>query len=238
MKYIIYLLFLTVLPFGGVAQQDYMFSQKQIEQELLMISRVLHNESILDSLIETAVSNSNLLNAFDEDIRYFNEEIKQNKRSWISSLRMGVNVFSANTTTDNNNESVTTYGVLPSVGINLSLDPGKLINQRSAVKQSISRKDYSEYLKEDRKMILKKDILNLYYDYLGALETVNTRQLAYNARIQQEEYTNGLFSSGEIGYSELLIAENQVYLAKEAWINAGIDAMKKRSEITVLLGLK
>lgn len=239
MKNLIGTIICMILMHCSYAQEgDFTLSKSQIESEILEVSGVLHSEAILDSLVTRVLSNSNLIKAIDQEMVMYDEEIKQNKRSWISSFRLGVNVFSANTTLDANNESYTTYGLLPNVGLNLSIDPAKLVNRKSYVRQSESKREYSRYIQEDAKTKLKKDILNLYYDYLGLLESVNIRHQAYTTRQQQQEFLDESFRAGNASYTEALIAENQVHLAKEALVKASIDAMKRRSEISVLLGLK
>ncbi|MEQ8469750.1 MAG: TolC family protein [Marinoscillum sp.] len=239
MKYFILTLISTVWSLTALSQKEtFLLTNIQTEKEILDVTQVLHSEEILDSIVTRVIVSSNLLKAIDQEIMMYDEEILQNKRSWISSFRLGVNVFSANTSLDQTNESVTTYGLLPNVGLNLSIDPEKLVNRKSYMRQSANKREYSRFIKADSRQTLKKDILNHYYDYLSLLETVNIRQLGYETRKQQEEFLNSSFRNGEASYSELLIAENQVHLAKESWMSASINAMKKRSEISVLIGLK
>lgn len=237
MKYLVWtIIWMTTL--ATQAQDSFIFTRTQTEQEILDITRIIHNEATLDSIVNRVAASSNLLKALDEEMKMYDEEILQKKRGWVTSFRFGVNLFSANTTADPYNESVTTYGVLPNIGLNFTLDPEKLVNRQSYVRQSISKKEYARYIQEDNLMTLKKDILNQYYDYLAFLESAHIRQLTYETRKQQVEYLDGLFRNGEINYSDLLLAENQLHLAKEAMVTTSISVMKKRSEIYVLTGLK
>jgi len=238
MKFIITTLLSVFLASGAIAQRNQLLTPEETEKEMLEVSRILYNDDVLDSIVTRALEHSNLIKAIDQEMKMFDEEILQKKRSWVSSFTFGVNVFSANTTLNTDNQSVTTYGVLPRVGLNLNVNPEKLINRKSYVRQTTNRKEYSRYIQEDTRMTLKKNILNLYYDYLGALESVNIRQHAYNTRKQQADYLNGLFTSGDVEYAQVLIAENQMHLAKEALVTTSIEAMKRRSEISVLTGLK
>ena len=229
---------LVIAAFASNGQEFGVLSPEKTEQEILTVTKVLYSEEILDSLVEEMVNNSNLLHAIDQEVQMFDEEILQKKRSWVSSFRLGVNLFSANTTLDQENQSLTTYGVLPNVGLNLTIDPEKLVNRKSYVRQSTNKREYHYYMLEDSKRTLKKDILNHYFDYLALLESVNIRHHALEGRKQQRAYVEGSFRNGESTYNQLLIAENQVHLATEALMKASLDAMKKKSEISVLIGLK
>ena len=239
MKNLFCLLFGLLAFSESHAQTDsFILTEAQTEREILNVTRILHSEEILDSLVMRVIDNSNLLKAIDQEVMMYNEEYLQKKRSWVSSFRLGVNIFSASTSLDAQNESITSYGLLPNVGLNLTIDPEKLVNRKSYMRQAINKSQYSTYIKADSRQTLKKDILNHYYDYLSLLETVHIRQQGYVTRKQQADFFDGSFRNGEATYAELLIAENQVHLANESLMKASIDAMKKRSEIAVLIGLK
>lgn len=236
MKYLIYSL-ISLISLMTSAQSS-VFTEEFTQKEILDVTRILYSDEILDSLVVHAMNQSHLIKAIDQEVRMYDEEILQKKRSWVSSFRVALNLFSANTTMDPYYESVTTYGILPNVGLNLVIDPEKIINRQSYVRQSISKREYSRHINQDTRQSLKKEILNLYYDYLSLLETINIRQHALTTREQQEDYVATGFRNGEATYEQLLIAENQVHLAKEALMKASIEAMKKRSEIHVTIGLK
>lgn len=227
-----------ILTLGSLVaySQQTLLPPEQVKNEALFVSHVLHNESVLDSLVTLAVQNSNLLKAMDQEINMHTEEILQKRRSWVSSFRLGVNVFSANTTVNSADQSVTTYGLLPNVGLNLSIDPEKLLNRSSYVRQSEDKREYARHMQANHRMAIKKDILNLFYEYLTMLESVDIRQQALDGRVQQEQFVASNFETGEATYAELLIASNQVFLAKEALMITAVDAMKKKREIAVLIG--
>lgn len=231
------LLIVSLLLFSLRATSQRSFIQFNTEKELEYVTKVLQEESILDSLSQIALRNSNLLKAIDQEILMFEEEILQNKRSWISSFRFGVNMFSANTTLDENNNSVTTYGLLPTVGLNLSIDPAKLVNRKSNIRQSTTKREYSKYIQAETSQDIKAKIRNLYYEYLSSLETIHIREQALDIRLQQEAYVENKVRTGESSYEQLLIISNQVQLAKESLLTSGIEAKKKKSEIEVILGI-
>lgn len=231
---------LTILLFLGhltAFSQQTILPAEQVKNETLLVTHILHDEAALDSLVTLAVQNSNLLKAMDQEILMHTEEILQKKRSWVSSFRLGVNVFSATTTLNSADQSVTTYGLLPNVGLNLSVDPEKLLNRSSYVRQSEDKREYTRYVQANHRMVIKKDILNLFYEYLTMLESVDIRRQSLDGRVQQELFLAANFENGEATYAELLIASNQVFLAKEALMISSIEAMKKKREIQVLIGV-
>jgi outer membrane protein TolC len=208
------------------------------EQELKHVTAVLQNEEILDSLSSLAVRNSNLLKAIDQEILMYEEEVLQKRRLWLTSFRFGVNLFSANTQLDENNQSITTYGVLPTLGLNMTVDPEKLVNRKSYIRQSRTKQEYSRYIQLETMQDIKKEVRNMYYDYLVLLEAINIRRNALDIREQQEQYVENQVKIGESTYDLLLIASNQVHLAEEALVRVTIDAKKKKDEISVYIGLK
>lgn len=239
MKYLLPL-FLISIGIGARAQvSTTLYSPEETQLEIYNVSNVLTSPEILDSLAIKALDNSNLIKAIDEEVHMYEEEVLQNKRSWLNSFRLGINMFSANTTLDaGRDESITTYGVLPSVGLNLTVNPEVLVNRKSKVRASAHKQKYSEFIRENTKQTIKKDILNLYHDYLSMLETINVRRKGLNGRKQHVEFLESSFRNGEATYDQILIATNQVHLAEEALITASISAAKKKMEIEVLLGIK
>ena len=208
------------------------------EQEIKHVTEILQDERALDSLSSLAVKNSNLLKAIDEEIKMYEEEVKQKKRIWLTSFRFGVNLFSANTQLSEEGASVTTLGVLPTFGVNMSVDPEKLVNRRSYIRQSDNKKAYSQFMHLETQQEIKREIRTMYYDYLILLESINVRRHSLDVREQQELYVENQVKAGESTYDILLIASSQVHLAEEALISVTINAMKKKSEIEVYIGLK
>lgn len=212
--------------------------EAEYQMEILRVTHILDDQHVLDSIVESAYKNAPVVNAFDQEMEMYNQEYLQKKRNWVTAFRLGVNVFSAQTSLSQENQSVTTYGVLPSLGLNLTIDPERLINRKSSMKQAENKKMRSYYLQQDQKMILKRKILNLYYEYLTFLEAIVIRQHSLDARKQYLQVFEVDFKNGNRTFDELLVIQHQVYLAEESLMQAHIQRMKMKSEIEVLTGIK
>jgi len=140
-------------------------SAAEYQSELLKVTHILDDHHILDSIVEKAYLNAPVVRAFDQEMELYEEEYLQKKRNWVSSFRLGVNIFSATTDVTSESQSVTSLGILPNLGLNLSIDPAKLVNRKSSMRQAEDKKMRSYYLQQDQKQVLKSKIVNLYYEY-------------------------------------------------------------------------
>lgn len=213
-------------------------SEAEYQMEILKVTQILDDQHVLDSIVNKAYSSAPVVSAFDEEIKMYDEEYLQKKRNWVSAFRLGVNVFSAQTSLSPENQSITTYGVLPSLGLNLSIDPERLINRKSYMRQAENKKMRSHHLQQDQKQMLKTKILNLYYEYLSLLEAIVIRQHSLDSRKQYLAVFEVDFKNGNRTFDELLVIQHQVYLAEESLMKAHIQRLKMKSEIEVLIGLK
>lgn len=227
---------LIIIHINSFGQDTY--TNLNAEQEMMEVTKILEDESILDSLCNQAIQNSNLLKAINQEMIMYEEEILQKKRLWYSSFRFGVNIFSANTTINSNDQSQTTLGFLPTLGITMTIDPEKLANRGSYIRQSESKRQYSAYMHAETRQDIKGEIRNMYFDYLSMLETTHLRKQALDTRLQWEQYVENQVKIGQNTYDQLLSISNQVYLASEAYVSAKISATKKKNEIEVLIGNK
>lgn len=238
MKKYLYFIFTvwSVTTWGQTSRK--VTSELNYQEEILAVTRILNDSATLDSLVRKAHLTAPMLRTFDEDMAMYDEEYLQKKRNWVSSFRFGVNIFSATTNLDENNQSSTTYGVLPNLGLSLTVDPSQLVNRKSMMRQAENKKNRAYYQQQDQKQLLKVQILNLYYEYLAQLESVLIRQNTLDAREQYLEVFEIDFRNGNRTLDELLVVEHQVYLAEESLIRAHILVMKMKSEIEILLGQK
>lgn len=229
------LLFCTQLA----AQESILIkSEAEYQTEILRVTHILDDRHVLDSIVERAYQNAPVVNAFQEEIDMYNEEYIQKKRNWVTAFRLGVNVFSANTSVSPENQSVTTYGVLPNLGLNLTIDPERLVNRKSYMRQAENKRNRSYHLQQDQKLVLKRKILNLYYEYLTFLEAIVIRQHSLDARKQYLNVFEVDFKNGNKTFDELLVIQHQVYLAEESLMKAHIQRLKMKGEIEVLTGIK
>ena len=223
--------------FSLLANSQELKKESDYQHEIWRVTNIINNHSILDSLVARVHEHSNLLMAFDQEIGMYEEEIIQKKRNWITSFRVGLNIFSAETYSGNNNESITNVGILPNLGVSLSIDPENFVNRKSYVRQATNKQQRSYHLQQDHKQRLKKEILGLYYDYLLMLEGLVLKEQTLNTRKQHLDYMEIEFRGGTVSYDQLLSVQNQYNLWITEFSKSRIQALKKRSEIEVMLGL-
>jgi outer membrane protein TolC len=234
MKKLLNLAVVVLLHFGLHAQD--LENESDYQQEIWRVTHIIKDPIILDSLVQRVHEHSGLLKAFDEEMEIYDEEIAQKKRNWISSFRVGINIISANTYAGTNDQSVTDVGVLPNLGVTLSVDPEKFVNRKSYVRQAINKKQRSYYLQQDHKQRLKKEILGLYYDYLMMLEGIVLKEQTLNTRRQHLDVLEVEFRGGTATFDLILVVQNLYNLWEAEYSKSRIQALKKRSEIEVILG--
>jgi outer membrane protein TolC len=238
-KIAIHIIFVAVsLKVSAQVQFSESLTSQDQMREIMKVTHILHDDDILDSLVNRVYENSGLLKSFDQEILMYEEERLQKKRNWVSSFRFGVNLFSAQTTLGSDEQSITTYGLLPNVGLTMAVDPEKLVNRRSYIRQAETKRERSANLQADHKQRLKKEILGHYYDYLTLLESVVIKEKTLETRRQHVQAMQVEFKNGDAPIQQLLIVENQLHLMEEDLMKANLLTMKKKSEIEVLLGLK
>ncbi|MCE2895758.1 MAG: TolC family protein [Flammeovirgaceae bacterium] len=224
------LLIFFLFPLVGFAQQT---NPVSISAERQRIETILSNESALDSLTENAIKNSYFLKSFEGELVQQYENVIQEKNKWLSTFRLGINFFSV-TTTNINNESVTTAGVLPNIGFTLGLDPEKFINRRSYIreaKQNIVRAE--NQVKHQRRQV-RDEILRLFYQYLETLGILDLRQEANQAQQEHCQVIEEKFKKGEARMEEILLNQSALVLTQESLMKAQIAARKLQQQIRLI----
>lgn len=224
----------------AAAQELIQFSQEDeqsTQREILRVAHILQEPHILDSLVDKAVENSPTLKAFTHDQALYQEEYLQKKRNWISSFRIGVNIFSVNTVATEE-QSVTTTGVLPNLGVTLSIDPEKFVNRKSYMRQAHQKYLRSVQQQGAQRQTLKVYIMNQYYEYLELLEGTLMKKHILETRQQQYLTSEVSFKNGNIQYDQLMIIQNGMQLAEQDVMKSHIQSLKKRNEIEIILGIR
>lgn len=221
-----------LLPVIGYSQLN---SPDAISSEKLRIEALLANEQALDSLTENAIKNSYYVKSFEGELAQQYENVIQEKNKWLNTFRFGVNFLSI-ATTNVNNESVTTAGVLPNIGFTLSLDPEKFINRRSYIreaKQSIVR--FENKVKHERRLV-RDEILRLFYQYLEALGVMELRQDANQTQQQYCTVIEEKFKRGEARMEEVLLHQSSLVLTQESLMKAQLSVRKLLHQIQIITG--
>lgn len=235
MKYLASIILVLQFQTGVYGQN--LETQADFQHEISRVRHIIDNPPVLDSLVRLVYDQSGLLRSFDQEMGIYDEEILQKKRNWVSSFRLGLNLVSAETYVSNNDQSITNIGVLPNLGLTLAIDPEKFVNRKSYVRQATNKKQRSYYLQQDHKQRLKKEILNLHFDYLIMLECIVLKEHTLNTRKQHLSVMEVEFKGGTATYDQLLIVQNQYNLWETEYVKSKILALKRKREIEVILGL-
>nr|WKN34475.1 TolC family protein [Tunicatimonas sp. TK19036] len=221
------LLSLVSRPCWGQDSIDY-----QMDKQLIQI--LLRDDTALDSIVDQMLTNSYLLRSAKAELLQKQEAWAQSKRSWLSTFIVGVSLYSQSTSFDETTQtSVTTSGVLPNLGVSLSINPEKLMNMRSNAR--IAQQDIvrSENAMNEQRRTLKIFIIGKYYEYLEALNVLEFRYNTHESQREMESQTQQKFERGEATYGEVLMAQNGLINAEEAVIRAEIFVKKLKQEITL-----
>ncbi|MEQ8812074.1 MAG: TolC family protein [Imperialibacter sp.] len=213
------------------------FAQQEIDvaREIELVEVLLTNEAAIDSLVDLALVNSYYLKSFDAELAQQYENVKQEKNKWLSTFRMGINFFSLNTSVDGQNQSVTTAGVLPNLGVTLSIDPEKFINRGSYIRKAeynIVRAENS--LKNQRKAV-RSQVVDIFYTYLEALGIAQLRISANQTQSEQVTLVTERFRKGEAGMEEVLLIQNGMNLTQEAVLKSELAVRKIRRQISIMI---
>ena len=212
------------------------FSQENIDpaQEKKLIESLLTNEAQLDSLVARALQNSYWIQGFEAELAQQHENVLQEKKRWVSSFRMGVNFFSLNTQVNSNNESVTTAGILPQLGLTLSIDPERFISRSSYIREAKLQvtRAHNQVLHQRRQ--LRVEIVQLFYHYLETLGLLELRLQAQQTQQEQCTLIEAKFKKGEEQLEAVLLNQNALVLTNEAVLKAQLQVRKLKREIELL----
>lgn len=232
MKQIICLLLATLLTLttSGVMAQ----ATIDVAAERKLIEDILQNEEHLDSLVNRALQNSYWIKGFEAELAQQHENVKQEKNRWVSTFRMGVNFFSINTQVNSNNESVTTAGLLPQLGLTLSIDPERFISRSSYIREAKYNVTRAENQVQHQHRQIRLEIVQLFYQYMETLGILELRQIAQQTQQEQCTLIEAKFKRGEEQMEAVLLNQNALLMTSEAVIKAQLQIRKLKQEINIL----
>ena len=207
-------------------------------EELEGIQALLLNEVDLDILVDNAFTNSHQLKMDEALVRQQHEVLRQEKRSWIRSFRMGVNFFNVTTSAGglDSEKSITQASVLSNVGLTIGLNPEDLLSRKSRIRVAEEELRIKEIdLQRDRRDV-KAWVINRFLKYQEALEIYIIRENALmmaeeNKHIADEKYRQGRMKTES--YNQIL---GDLMLKKESLIMAETNVMQLKREIELFTG--
>lgn len=232
MKQVICLLITTLLSLTAARVMAQAVTNVVAERKL--IEDILQNEAQLDSLVNRALQNSYWIKGFEAELAQQHENVKQEKNRWVSTFRMGVNFFSINTQVNSNNESVTTAGFLPQVGLTLSIDPERFISRSSYIREAKYNVTRAENQVQHQRKQIRLEIVQLFYQYMETLGILELRQIAQQTQQEQCTLIEAKFKRGEEQMEAVLLNQNALLMTSEAVIKAQLQIRKIKQEINIL----
>ena len=202
------------------------------QRERQLVELMLEDETVLDSLVDRMIQHAYLLKASEAELIQKHQMVKQEKRSWLSTFTMGISLYNQSTVYDDQSgSSVTNVGVLPNLGVSLTVNPERLVNMPSNVK--IAQQDVlriENTMKEQRRT-LKVFITGKYYEYLEALNILELRISTHERQRQQATQARRRFERGEAKLEEVILAQNGLADAEESLMRARVSILKLKKEI-------
>jgi len=232
MKQVIYLLITTVLSLATSRAKAQTVTNVAAERKL--IEDILQNEVQLDSMVSLALQNSYWIKGFEAELAQQHENVIQEKNRWVSSFRMGINFFSVNTQVNSNNESVTTAGLFPQLGLTLSIDPERFISRSSYIREAKYNVTRTENQVQHQRRQIRLEIVQLFYQYIETLGILELRQTAQQTQQEQCTLIEEKFKRGEEQMEAVLLNQNALLLTSEAVIKAQLQIRKLKQEINIL----
>jgi outer membrane protein TolC len=202
--------------------------------EKKLIEALLQNESLMDSLINRALMNSYWIKGFEAELAQQYENVTQEKNRWVSTFRMGINFFSVNTQVNANNESVTTAGILPQLGLTLSIDPERFISRKSYIREAQYNVTRAQQQVQHQRRQIRLELVQLFYQYLEMLGVLELRQTAQQTQQEQCILMEEKFKRGEEQMEAVLLNQNALLLTNESVIKAQLQTRKLKQQIEIL----
>lgn len=159
----------------------------------------------LDTIIQRAVENSPLIHRLTKGQEQKMEEIKIDRKAWTQhiALTAGYNygngiisdrqTTAIDQTTVFRTSTVATYGV----GMSLRLPLSEFTTQKNKVRIKELAIEEMEYLKEDTKNMVVKEVISLYNNLERTLETLKIQTKKLEANEVAAQVTETYFKSGE-----------------------------------------
>jgi outer membrane protein TolC len=191
------------------------------------------DSAIIHSLKAQLIENSFLLKSLGAELITKREKVKQEKLSWLSSFRIGLQFFSL----DQGSEATdpTRVGILPSLGASLQLDLQGLATLNSKVRSAKADVSRMENERKRQEQILGIWIQEKYMQYVEALEVMKLQLQVMQSLQEKAELVKRQFESGEGKLEDFLLIENAMSQTKESMIKTKIGMEKVYMEIQTMI---
>jgi len=186
--------------------------------ELTQIQALLISEADMDSVISNVLKSSYALKMYGTEVAAADEEVKMERRSWMRSLTVGVNMFGYNVLPSaENRPSTTQLSVLSNASMTLLINPFDLMGQKNRMKAARYRVARQEYIMENARRDIAIIVTQKFLDYQAALEAyiLNENNLMISEELKHvadKSFKRGAISNAE--YNQILssVMQNRMNL--------------------------
>jgi outer membrane protein TolC len=185
----------------------------------------------VDSLLVKAVEASAMIHVQQLEILQKQEQINREKKGWLSSFRLGVQFLSIST---DYQQEVTRVGVLPSLGLSLSIDFERLLTTSSLIRSAKLEKAKAEKLIELQQDELLSKLIEITNSLELSYEQAQIRHSTFLTLLDELTLVQERFKRGELDLSNYLNAYSAVEQAKENYLMAFYSVKKQQQLLDFL----
>ena len=204
--------------------------------ELKQIQVLLLSESEMDSIVNKVLRSSYAIKMSKAEVASLREEAKMERRSWMRSFNVGVNMFGYNVTPSTlEGAGNTQVSLLSNASLTLLISPYDLIGQKNRIRRANHRVAMYEMSMYDKRRSIKIQIINKFLEYQSSLEAyiLNENNLMISEELKHvadENFKRGTISNLE--YNKVLggVMQNRLDL-----LNVETQVMKLKYEIELLM---
>lgn len=204
--------------------------------ELMQIKTMLLSESNLDSIVERVINKSYDLMSSKSKIAAVDEEVKLEKKSWMRSFTLGVNLLGYNLTPAQAEQgSVTQLSMMSNAQATLLISPYDLLSRRNRIERARHMRSMYVHDLDNKRRELKIFIVKKFLSYQEALETfiICENNLMISEEIKQ--LADDRFRQARISTEEYNLAISSVMKYRTDLLKAESAAMKYKYELEILM---
>jgi len=190
----------------------------------------------LDSLVQLAVQNSWLLEELDKQREQQQLQLGIEKTSWISGVDAGVQFFSMEQQTmQEEGDSFYTGSVLPQVGGSLRLNLHRLVTTPQRIKIARKNVERTRAVTEQQKIEVAKLVTVKYFQYAQAKRQAGTAQQQLDELEQQEALVRERFERQEARLDDFLAMQQALTMARQQLTTQQMNMALHKKELVLMV---
>ncbi len=178
-------------------------------KELLQIQSLLISEAEMDTIVNKVLRSSYTLRMADAQIAALNEEVKIERKSWMKSFSVGINLFGFSVTPSSieGASNTTQVSVLSNAAVTLLVNPFEFMSQKNRMKKAKYTMTQQQMAMSNARREIKIFIVKKFLDYQAALESYilseNNLMISNELKhVADEDFKRGAISNAE--YNQIL----------------------------------